>query len=169
MEKKEKQEHDEIDEGELSTLRYPMLRSRSALSDGKMRRIRRLLNHQTRAYDEEARRALASIEPERRDAEWYFLAGCLQHRHGHMVDAQAHIDRACELGEEQVPEYREVYDKILSDVSNDVGGDQTLDRTEDKQPKDVWGLVQDGCCECCCEVGGTMLCECVCESISGCG
>ena len=158
-------------DGAMPTFRYPMLRSKSALSTGKTRHIRRLLNHQTPVYDEEARLLLRKIVPEGRDAEWYFLAGCLQHRRGHMIDAQAYMDRACEMGGDQVPEYREVYEKILSSATDADETEQEGNESPANGQKltGAWNFIQDGCCECCCEACGTVACECICESIGGCG
>lgn len=56
---------------------------------------------------------LSTIKPEDREAEWYFLHGCILLRGGYYFDALKYIETACQQDPEN-PEYRQVYQMVLN-------------------------------------------------------
>ena len=156
--------------------KYPMLAPKQKNSSVTERRVRRCLNRQTPEGDEQARTLLAAIPPEKRGAEYYFLAGCLRYRLGHIMDAKAYLDRACELSWGKIPEYetvRDSLDETSAPTPEETENFAVIDPTgEVYQPRRAyvfWGGLGECCTEACCECGCEVCTEGCCEGCaSGC-
>lgn len=123
----------------------------------------------TTETEREARRLLAAAHPadtarardllmatDKRGAEWYFLMGICALRCGYMADAQARLDRACDLsaarGGEAEAEYRAAYNT----ANHAMDTDPDLGKGPDKQKRrlcadaECWDVCYccDGC-DCC--------------------
>lgn len=91
---------------------------------------------------------LDSMSPSERNAEWYYLKGCILVRRGAYFDAQRHIDTACSMdpGNE---EYRRAKETMKS-YSSPFGSSRTT-RMDSTGSCDVCTtlLCADCLCECC--------------------
>ena len=141
---------------------YPWLVNRHKHSTVIERRVRRFLNRQTPEGDEEARKLLSAIPPEKRGEEYYFLSGCLRHRMGHTTDAMAYLDRACELAQGKISEYEKVRATLQSeaeptpeDMENFMTFDDDGQMYQPHRAFVFWNFVGEccveGCFECACE------------------
>lgn len=141
---------------------YPTLAKRQKDSTVIERRVRRLLNRQTPEDDENARQLLATIRPDKRGAEYYFLSGCLRHRLGHLTDALAYLDRACELSKNKCSEYTKLRDTVRAAAAPTTEALEHFAVIDPEgQPHSrgrtfvFWNFMgeccTEGCCECCIE------------------
>ena len=63
---------------------------------------------------------LASVSAEKRNAEWFFLRGCVLMRKGHYVDAQNCFDNAC-AKDPYNAEYRNARDNLAAHINRSGG------------------------------------------------
>ena len=160
--------------------KYPWLVKKQKTSTVIERRVRRFLNQQTPEGDENARQLLSTISSDKRSAEYYFLSGCLRHRMGHMTDAMAYLDRACEMAQGKIPEYETIRNSLKLDAEPTP---EVLENFADFESGDIyrprpafvfWNFMgeccAEGCMECtcdaCCEGCGEGCCEGCCEGCS---
>ena len=111
-------------------------------------RIRKLINEgQSRA----AEQLLIQIAGSERDAEWYFLMGCVVAHKGYYMDAQQYFDTACGMDPDNV-EYRNAQQHLRERMqSNPYGGGSSS---------------QVGCS--CCDICAGLMCLDCCCSMSRC-
>ncbi|HBL40619.1 MAG TPA: molecular chaperone DnaJ [Ruminococcaceae bacterium] len=104
----------------------------------------------------EADSLLESMPITLRNAEWYYLKGTVQHRHGWLEEATANFNRACQM-EPNNGEYRRAAETV--NKSRSAGY-----RTE--QPK---SSSSSGCCHCDADdiCSGLLCADCCCESLGG--
>lgn len=67
-----------------------------------------------------AEKMLASVSAEKRNAEWYFLRGCVLLRRGHYIDAQNCFDTACSQDPYNT-EYRNARDNLAAHINRSGG------------------------------------------------
>ena len=104
----------------------------------------------------EADMMLESIVSGERDAEWYFLKGCVLVRRGWFFDAQKSFERACEMDPGNA-EYRSALDQ-LSRRSSAYGGSYNTSNAGGCSGCDICtGLM---CADCLCECCGSDLISC---------
>ena len=95
----------------------------------------------------EAEAVLASIPQTERDAEWYFLMGCVVAHKGYYMDAQQYFDTACSMDPDNT-EYRNAQQHLRERMqSNPYGG----------------GSSSQAGCSCCDICAGLMCLDCCCS------
>jgi curved DNA-binding protein CbpA len=76
-----------------------------------------IYNQVRQALNEEnfrkAESLLSSVDKNDREAEWYFLHGCILLRGGYYFDALKYIETACQM-EPENPEYRHAYQEVMN-------------------------------------------------------
>ncbi|MBQ7761020.1 MAG: J domain-containing protein [Clostridia bacterium] len=100
--------------------------------------------------EENFRRAeslLSSIKPQDREAEWYFLHGCILLRGGYYFDALKYIETACQMDPEN-PEYRQVYQMVMNQA-------QSYSQQYQAQGE---GDCESGLCRICCAMQAISCC-----------
>ena len=100
--------------------------------------------------EENFRRAeslLSTIKPQDREAEWYFLHGCILMRGGYYFDALKYIETACHMDSGN-PEYQQVYQSILSQAQG--YSQQYKEQSE--------GDCETGLCRICCAIQAINCC-----------
>ena len=130
-------------------------------------KARRLLSLHTPSDTDEALQMLRNMGNQSRHAEWHFLMGVCALRRGHVVDAQAHFDRACMLSAADAEqEYRALYESVRN-VFEKKKADEDRDAREHAcfSGADCWD-----CCEClyCCDCDGSDGCCDCCDCSDGC-
>ena len=80
-------------------------------------RVRREINA---GNIDQAESILASVPQEKRNAEWFFLRGCVLLRRGHYVDAQNCFDNAC-AQDPYNEEYRRARDSVAAHMNRGGG------------------------------------------------
>lgn len=109
--------------------------------------IRELIN-QRNFYEADLR--LNSVPAEKRDAEWYYLKGCVFVGRGWYFEASKYFDTACCL-DPQNEEYRNAFDKINHSSEN----------LENDGSRTFCTVCQTLlCADCCCEMCGGDLIRC---------
>ncbi len=113
-------------------------------SDAFYAQIRREINA---GRIDEAERMLASVASEKRNAEWFFLRGCVLLRRGHYVDAQNCFDNAC-AQDPYNNEYRNARDNLAAHMNR--GGGYTTTNVG-CSPCDICSalICADCLCGCC--------------------
>lgn len=106
---------------------------------------------------DDAQAILRSIPESGRGAEWHFLMGCILLRHGHLVDAQNYLDRACRLDPYNA-EYRTVADRLRAQTVAAAGGYRTTTHSGGCSECDICSTLL--CADCCCECMGGDLISC---------
>lgn len=102
----------------------------------------------------EAEQALRAVPEADRNAEWYFLQGCVLLRQGRAVDAQSCFDRACAMDPYNT-EYQNARSRLRNNTSGFGQGYTTA------QPM--------GCCCSPCDCCSTLIClDCLCGNGGGC-
>ncbi len=101
--------------------------------------IRQEINKENFRYAEQL---LSSIKQEEREAEWFFLHGCILLRGGYYFDALKYIENACRMDPNN-QEYRQVYQSILT---------QAQGYNQAHQPQSSGGDCEDGLCRLCCAI-----------------
>ena len=102
----------------------------------------------------EAEQALRAVPESDRNAEWYFLQGCVLLRQGRAVDAQSCFDRACAMDPYNT-EYQNARSRLRNNTSGFGQGYTTA------QPM--------GCCCSPCDCCSTLIClDCLCGNGGGC-
>ena len=102
----------------------------------------------------EADRALNDVPEADRNAEWYFLRGCVLLRYGRAVDAQNCFDRACAMDPYNT-EYQNARSRLRNNTANFGQGYTTSQPT--------------GCCCSPCDCCSTLIClDCLCGNGGGC-
>ena len=96
----------------------PRVDNEGATGNDLYRRIRISINN---GRIVEAESILMGIPADRRDAEWDFLFGTVLVSHGHYVDAQNYLDRAC-AKDPYNGEYRQVRDNLRRHTQRYNGG-----------------------------------------------
>lgn len=92
---------------------------------------------------------LDAVSQSERNAEWYYLKGCILMRRGAYFDAQRHIDTACEMAPDNA-EYRQAQASMRGYSTSFGGGRMRTDST--------------GTCDIC----STLICaDCLCECCGG--
>ncbi len=112
--------------------------------------IRTLIN---RGEIREAEHRLYAVPESSRNAEWYFLMGCVMLKKGFYFDAQKMFDRACEMDPNNA-EYRSAKEQLYHQTSQYGGGYRTTQHSS---------TFCDSC-DCC----STLICaDCCCECMGG--
>ena len=112
--------------------------------------IRTLIN---RGEIREAEHRLYAVPEATRNAEWYFLMGCVMLKKGFYVDAQRMFDRACTMDPNNA-EYRSAKEQLYHQTSQYGGGYRTVQRSS----------TFCDACDCC----NTLICaDCCCECMGG--
>ena len=103
----------------------------------------------------EADKRLREVAPEDRNAEWFFLTGCVLFKRGYFVDAQKLFDRACEM---------DPYNREYSAARDQMGKqtDPSGYRASQSGSFDQACLCCNAllCADCCCELSGGDLIPC---------
>lgn len=103
---------------------------------------------------DEAERALNEVAEADRNAEWYFLRGCILLRRGRAVDAQSCFDRACAMDPYNT-EYQNARSRLRNNTASFGQGYTTSQPT--------------GCCCSPCDCCSTLIClDCLCGNGGGC-
>ena len=101
----------------------------------------------------EAERRLYAVPEASRNAEWFFLMGCVLLKKGYYVDAQKMFDRACAMDPNNA-EYRSAKEQLYNQTSQYGGGYRTVQHSS--------GFCD--ACDCC----QTLICaDCCCECMGG--
>lgn len=101
----------------------------------------------------EAERRLYAVPESSRNAEWFFLMGCVMLKKGYYVDAQKMFDRACAMDPNNA-EYRSAKEQLYNQTSQYGGGYRTAQSS----------TTFCDSCDCC----STLLCaDCCCECMGG--
>ena len=107
-------------------------------------RVRKLLNE---GQVQTAEQLLIQIAGSERDAEWYFLMGCVVLRKGYYMDAQQYFDTACGMDPNN-QEYRNAQQHLRENLrSNPYAG----------------GAASQAGCSCCDVCAGLMCLDCCCS------
>lgn len=107
---------------------------------------------------EKAEILLQSVGQQDRQAEWYFLAGCLLLRRGRIVDAQAYLDHACRLDPYNA-EFRSRRDQLRTETqANTASGGYRSSSSSGCSGCDICSSLL--CADCCCECMGGDLIRC---------
>lgn len=96
---------------------------------------------------------LDGVPYQRRNAEWYYLKGSIQHRRGWLESALESFRKADEL-EPGNPEYHAAYEQLKRESKGDY-------RKSNRQDDD------DGCCSPCNICSSLMCADCCCECMGG--
>jgi DnaJ-class molecular chaperone len=97
---------------------------------------------------------LNSVSDRDRNAEWYYLYGCVLLQKGRFVDARSMISRACSMDPSNV-EYRSALDQ-MNMQANSYGGGYNTTRSSDCSGCDICSSLP--CADCCCEcMGGDLI------------
>ena len=116
----------------------------SSSGNPKYAEVRRLLNN---GNDVQAENILNAVHEGDRNAEWYFLKGCVAVRRGAYVDAQRYFDQACAM-DPYNNEYRAAQNNLRMRAGG-YGGGYTTMRSNDCSICDVcMGLM---CLDCLCD------------------
>lgn len=102
---------------------------------------------------DDAEMLLDGIPVQRRNAEWHYLKGTIQHRRGWLESAAESFERAYQL-EPQNPEYEAAYKQL----NNEKRGSFRTERTESDN---------SGCGDPCKICSGLMCADCCCECMGG--
>lgn len=103
---------------------------------------------------DDAEMLIDGIPHDRRNAEWYYLKGTIQHRKGWLESALESFERAKEL-EPDNPEYQAAYNQLHKERK----GSFRQDRRENTEP---------GGCGSPCNICSSLLCaDCCCECMGG--
>jgi len=101
----------------------------------------------------EAEHRLYAVPEASRNAEWYFLMGCVMLKKGFYVDAQKMFDRACAMDPNNA-EYRSAKEQLYHQTSQYGGGYRTVQHSSSFCDA----------CDCC----NTLICaDCCCECMGG--
>ena len=101
----------------------------------------------------EAEHRLYAVAEAARNAEWYFLMGCVMLKKGFYVDAQKMFDRACAMDPNNA-EYRSAKEQLYHQTSQYGGGYRTVQHSSSFCDA----------CDCC----NTLICaDCCCECMGG--
>ena len=113
--------------------------------DATYARVRREINSGNIA---EAERILSSVPNDKRNAEWYFLRGCVLVNRGHYVDAQSCFDNAC-AQDPYNEEYRRARDSMAARMNQ--GGGYYNSTNVGCSPCDICSalICADCLCGCC--------------------
>lgn len=112
--------------------------------------IRRLINDE---QIREAEKLLYGVADRDRNAEWYFLMGCVLFKKGFYVDAQQMFDRACAM-DPYNQEYRAAKGRMAQQGAQYGSGYRTVDRSD----------TLCNACDCC----SNLICaDCCCEAMGG--
>lgn len=109
--------------------------------------IRRLINM---GYIDEAERQLNAMEGGARNAEWYFLCGCVCLRRMRYADAERFFAQACNMAPNN-QEYRAAYENLRRQTAGYGGGYRTSNGSS-------------GSCDCCTQL---ICADCLCELLGG--
>ena len=106
----------------------------------------------------EAERRLYAVPEASRNAEWFFLMGCVLLKKGYYVDAQKMFDRACAMDPNNA-EYRSAKEQLYNQTSQYGGGYRTVQHSSTFC--DACDCCQTLiCADCCCECMGGDLISC---------
>lgn len=106
----------------------------------------------------EAERHLYAVPEASRNAEWFFLMGCVMLKKGYYVDAQRMFDRACAMDPNNA-EYRSAKEQLYHQTSQYGGGYRTVQHSSTFC--DACDCCQTLiCADCCCECMGGDLISC---------
>lgn len=100
---------------------------------------------------------LRCVSAAERGAEWYFLMGCVLLRRGQLVDAQAHLDRACQMDPYNA-EYRTLCQRLRAQTMAAGGGYRMGGSSDGCSGCDMCSSLL--CADCCCECMGGDLIRC---------
>ncbi len=101
----------------------------------------------------EAERRLYAVPDSTRNAEWFFLMGCVMLKKGYYVDAQKMFDRASAMDPNNA-EYRSAKEQLYNQTSQYGGGYRTVQHS----------TAFCDACDCC----NTLICaDCCCECMGG--
>lgn len=109
-------------------------------------RARKLINE---GHIREAEQLLIQIAGSERDAEWYFLMGCVVLRRGYYMDAQQYFDTACGMDPSN-REYRNAQQHLRENLRSNPYGARTAGQDECSCCEICAGLM---CLDCCCNMG----------------
>ena len=123
---------------------------KSGSSSALYAQIRNLINQEN---VREAEHLLYGVAEAERNAEWYFLMGCVLFKKGFYVDAQQMFDRACSM-DPYNQEYRAAKDRMAQQGAQYGSGYRTVDRSD----------TLCSACDCC----SNLICaDCCCEAMGG--
>lgn len=105
---------------------------------------------------DDAEMLLDGIPYQRRNAEWHYLKGTIQHRRGWLESAMENFKKASEL-EPSNPEYKAAYEQLKRESK----GQYRRNQSNTGDP--------NGCCDCdpCNICSGLMCADCCCECMGG--
>lgn len=129
---------------------------------GRYAAIRNLINSGRTA---EAQAQLDAVPSGSRDAEWFYLKGCVFYKNGWINEAFNHFQRATQM-EPANPEYREAYNRITNQMN---GGGFGRYGGYGSYGGGYGGYGnQNGQCSACDVCTGLMCADCCCQSLGGC-
>ncbi len=103
---------------------------------------------------DDAEMLLDGIPYQRRNAEWHYLKGTIQHRRGWLESAMENFKKASEL-EPSNPEYKAAYEQLKRESKGNYRNRQSRSGDE------------DGCCDPCNICSGLLCADCCCECMGG--
>lgn len=130
---------------------------------GRFAEIRNMINSGRTA---EAQSRLDAIPTGSRDAEWFYLKGCVFYKNGWVNEAFNHFQRATQM-EPANPEYREAYNRITTQMNGGFGNRGFGGYGTYGGGYGGYGN-QSGQCGACDICSGLMCADCCCQSLNGC-
>lgn len=109
---------------------------------------------------DDAEMLLDGIPHDRRNAQWYFLKGTIQHRRGWLESAAESFKRACDM-EPGNQEYAQAYNNINNSKNSSFRRERNEDRSDNSgcaSPCNICTSLM--CADCCCECMGGDLIRC---------
>lgn len=123
---------------------------RTGTSDSRFAEVRHLINQNEIARAEQI---LRTFEAYNRNAEWYFLMGCVAFKRGYVTDAQQMFDRAARM-DPYNPEYREANERMRAQAASFGTGYRTVNGSAQFCDCCANLMIADCCCEC---MGGDLI------------